>query len=103
MLVMNWQLALLSLSVLPVMVLVTVIFSRFARKAYRKTREKNSIMVGRLAEDISAMRVIQAFNEEDRMGREFDAINARQPRCEHRGHPADFVLYAGDWSCSARW
>jgi ATP-binding cassette subfamily B multidrug efflux pump len=76
MLVMNWRLALLSLSVLPLMVLATVIFSGFARKAYRKTREKNSIMVGRLAEDIGAMRVIQAFNEEDRMGREFDAINA---------------------------
>ncbi|MHB1319374.1 MAG: ABC transporter ATP-binding protein, partial [Anaerolineae bacterium] len=76
MLVMNWQLALLSLSVLPFMVIATVIFSGYARRVYRKTREKNSIMVGRLAEDISAMRVIQAFNEEDRMGKEFDAINA---------------------------
>ncbi len=76
MLVMNWRLALLSLSVLPIMVVATLIFGRFARKVYRKTREKNSIMVGRLAEDIAAMRVIQAFNEEDRMGKEFDAINA---------------------------
>jgi len=76
MLLMNWRLALLSLSVLPVMVIATVIFSGYARRAYRKTRERNSIMVGRLAEDISAMRVIQAFNEEDRMGQEFDAINA---------------------------
>mgnify|MGYP000925444806 CR=1 FL=1 len=76
MLIMNWRLALLSLSVLPIMVVATVLFGRVARKVYRKTRERNSIMVGRLAEDISAMRVIQAFNEEDRMGREFDAINA---------------------------
>ena len=76
MLVMDWRLALLSLSVLPIMVVATLIFSRYARKVYRKTREKNSIMVGRLAEDIAAMRVIQAFNEEDRMGQEFDAINA---------------------------
>lgn len=75
MLVMNWRLALLSLSVLPIMVVATLIFSRFARKVYRKTREKNSIMVGRLAEDIAAMRVIQAFNEEDRMSQEFEAIN----------------------------
>jgi ATP-binding cassette subfamily B protein/subfamily B ATP-binding cassette protein MsbA len=75
MLVINWQLALLSLSVLPLMVIATWVFSGYARRAYRRTREKNSVMIGRLAEDISAMRVIQAFNEEDRMSREFDQIN----------------------------
>lgn len=75
MLVMDWRLALLSLSVLPPMVLATWVFSRYARRAYRRTREKNSVMIGRLAEDISAMRVIQAFNEEDRMSREFERIN----------------------------
>ncbi len=75
MLVINWRLALLSLSVLPLMVLATWIFSGYARRAYRRTREKNSLLVGRLAEDISAMRVIQAFNEEDRMSREFEKIN----------------------------
>ncbi len=75
MMVLNWKLALLSLSVLPLMVAATWVFSGFARRAYRRTRERNSIMIGRLAEDISAMRVIQAFNEEDRMSSEFEKIN----------------------------
>ncbi|MGI6367028.1 MAG: ABC transporter ATP-binding protein [Anaerolineae bacterium] len=76
MLLMDWRLALLSLSILPLMVVATILFGKVARKVYRKTREKNSIMVGRLAEDIGAMRVIQAFNEEVRMSKEFDQINA---------------------------
>ena len=69
------RLALLSLSVLPFMVLATYLFSGRARDAYRATRQKVSALTGRLAEDINAMRVIQAFVEEARMSRGFDQIN----------------------------
>ena len=79
MVLINARLALLTLSVLPLMVLITAWFSRRARQAYRQTREKISVLTGRLAEDISAMRVIQAFAEEERTSRDFDAIN-RQNR-----------------------
>lgn len=75
MLVINARLALLSLSVLPLMALATWLFGKRAREAYRRTREKVSILTGRLAEDINAMRVIEAFSQEDRMSREFDQIN----------------------------
>lgn len=75
MIVINARLALLSLSVLPLMVLATWLFGKRARVAYRRTREKVSILTGRLAEDINAMRVIEAFSQEDRMSREFDQIN----------------------------
>ncbi|NLX35990.1 MAG: ABC transporter ATP-binding protein [Chloroflexi bacterium] len=75
MLVLNARLALLTFSVLPVMVVATVLFGRRARVAYRNTREKVSILTGRLAEDINAMRVVQAFTEEERMGNEFAQIN----------------------------
>ncbi len=75
MIVINPRLALLCLSVVPFMVVATLIFSPRARKAYRRTREKVSILTGRLAEDINAMRVIEAFVQEDRMSREFDQVN----------------------------
>jgi len=75
MLVINARLALLTLSVLPLMVIATWMFGRRARMAYRRTREKVSILTGRLAEDISAMRVIQAFSEEDRTSRNFEQVN----------------------------
>jgi ATP-binding cassette subfamily B protein/subfamily B ATP-binding cassette protein MsbA len=75
MLVINTRLALLTFTVLPVMIVATWIFGRRARVAYRRTREKVSTLTGRLAEDISAMRVIQAFSEEDRTSRNFDNVN----------------------------
>jgi ATP-binding cassette subfamily B multidrug efflux pump len=75
MLVMDARLALLTLSVLPVVVLVTAWFAGRARVAYRSTREKISALTGRLAEDIGAMRVIQAFSEENRTSRDFEVIN----------------------------
>ncbi|MHB9031655.1 MAG: ABC transporter ATP-binding protein [Anaerolineae bacterium] len=75
MLVLSWKLALLTFTILPFMVLATAIFSSKARTAYRNTRMNNSILTGRLAEDIDGMRVIQAFNEENRMSREFETIN----------------------------
>jgi ABC-type multidrug transport system fused ATPase/permease subunit len=79
MLVLDTRLALLTLSVLPLMVVATAIFGRYARDAYRRTREKVSMLTGRLAEDLNAMRVIQAFAEEDRTSDAFDDIN-RQNR-----------------------
>jgi len=75
MLLMNPKLALLSLSVLPIMGVAAWRFGGKARVAYRKTREKVSVLTGRLAEDIGAMRVIQAFSEEDRTSQEFEQIN----------------------------
>ncbi len=82
MFLLNARLALMTLSVLPIMVIATLIFGRYARVAYRNTREKVSILTGRLAEDLSAMRVIQAFAEEDRTSRDFDQVN-RENRDAH--------------------
>ncbi len=61
MLTMNAPLALYSFTVIPLMMLATYIFSRKARDAYRETRSRVAAVVGDLAEDLSAMRVIQAF------------------------------------------
>ncbi|NLV74587.1 MAG: ABC transporter ATP-binding protein [Chloroflexi bacterium] len=75
MLMLNARLALLTFTVLPLMVITTAIFSKYARRAYRETRMRSSILTGRLAEDIDSMRVIQAFAEEGRMSNEFEEVN----------------------------
>ncbi|MEN6478315.1 MAG: ABC transporter ATP-binding protein [Anaerolineales bacterium] len=75
MMALNARLALATFTVLPLMMVAAWIFGRKARVVYRRTREKVSLLTGRLAEDINAMRVVQAFTEEDRMAREFSAIN----------------------------
>ncbi len=75
MMILSPRLALLSFSVLPPMAAITVWFSGRARQAYRLTRQKVGALTGRMAEDLAAMRVIQAFAEEKRSRREFDQIN----------------------------
>lgn len=75
MLSMSPQLALLSFSVLPLMALVTVLFARRAQAAFRHTRARIAAVVGDLAEDISGMRVIQAFVQEETSHERFDEVN----------------------------
>ncbi|MBN1579147.1 MAG: ABC transporter ATP-binding protein [Anaerolineae bacterium] len=69
------RLALLTFSVLPLMVLATTWFSSRARVAFRQTREKVAAVIGDLAENISGMRVIQAFAQEANTQERFEEIN----------------------------
>ncbi|HZW02833.1 MAG TPA: ABC transporter ATP-binding protein, partial [Anaerolineaceae bacterium] len=72
---MNARLALLTLTVLPLMFLATWLFSRQARTAFRETRSKVAAVVGDLAEDINGMRAIQAFTREETSQARFTEIN----------------------------
>ena len=76
MLTMSPRLAVLTFSVLPLMVVATYLFSRSARAAFRLTRTSVAALVGRLAETIDGMRVIQAFAQETAVIRRFRQVNA---------------------------
>jgi len=82
MVAMEPRLALLTFSVLPLMVGATLIFSRHARGAYRETREKVGALVGDIAADIDGMRVIQAYAQESVTQERFESIN-RENRDAH--------------------
>jgi ABC-type multidrug transport system fused ATPase/permease subunit len=75
MLSMSGSLALLTFTVLPLMIIITYLFSRKAKGAFRLTRERIAILVGFLAEHINGMRVIQAFAQEDAVLEGFDDVN----------------------------
>jgi ATP-binding cassette subfamily B protein/subfamily B ATP-binding cassette protein MsbA len=61
---MNAQLSLLTLSVLPLMVVATILFRRRARETYRQVRAAISWVNSVLAENINGIRVVQAFSRE---------------------------------------
>jgi ATP-binding cassette, subfamily B, multidrug efflux pump len=69
------ELAGLTFTVLPLMILATYLFSRQARTAFRETRRKVAAVVGDLAEDISGMRAIQAFAQERASQERFHRVN----------------------------
>ena len=60
----NTAYAVLSLSVLPLMVVVTLWFSGQARKAFRRTRKEIGNVNAELEEGISGVREVQAFSRE---------------------------------------
>lgn len=75
MLSLNAQLALVTFSIIPVIVLVTMVFAQKAKQAFRKTRARNAHMIGDLAENLSGIRVIQAFANEEISTEKFDEVN----------------------------
>ncbi len=71
----DWQLALLTLAVLPLIGAVTVAFRNYARDAFRRTRTAIARINAFLNEHLSGMSVVQLFNREERAAREFDVVN----------------------------
>jgi ATP-binding cassette subfamily B protein/subfamily B ATP-binding cassette protein MsbA len=61
---MNLRLSLLTFTVLPIMILATTIFKRYARENYRQVRAAISWVNSVLAENINGVRVVQAFSRE---------------------------------------
>ena len=76
MLVMNAPLALLSLTVLPIMFIITGYWQKYATRSFRRTRAAISVVNATLQENISGMRVIQSLVREERNREEFDELNA---------------------------
>ncbi len=64
MLQMNLRLALITFSVLPLMVIATIYFRRVSRAAYRKVRAAISWVNSVLAENVNGVRVVQAFSRQ---------------------------------------
>ncbi len=64
MLDMDVRLALLTFSVLPLMVLLTILFRHASRAAYRKVRAAISWVNSVLAENVNGVRVVQAFSRQ---------------------------------------
>ncbi|MGO9271237.1 MAG: ABC transporter ATP-binding protein [Terriglobia bacterium] len=75
MLKMDWKLALLTFSVLPLIVAVTMAFRKAVRDSYRRIRTAIARINAYLQEHITGMAVLQLFNREQRSYAEFEKIN----------------------------
>ncbi len=64
MLTLNLRLSLLTFTVLPLMVVATILFRRAARQNYRRVRAAVSWTNSVLAENVNAVRVVQAFSRQ---------------------------------------
>jgi ATP-binding cassette subfamily B protein len=75
MLKINWRLALLAFSVLPLILIVTRIFRDHVRESYRRVRTAIGRINSFTQEHISGMSVVQLFNREQRAFDDFEDVN----------------------------
>ena len=73
---MNWKLALITFTVLPLIIYATLIFRDRVRDSYRRIRTAIARINSYLQEAVSGMLVLQLFNRERRAYKKFSDINA---------------------------
>ena len=88
--VMDWRLAVVALSVLPLIAAVTQWFRRNARQSYREVRGWIARINAFLQENVTGMATVQLFRREARQYERFDAIN----RGCRDAHLASVFFYA---------
>ena len=106
MLCINYLLTLMVLCFVPFIVLFTVIFRKFSRKAYRQVKNGTTDINTYLSEHLSGMKIIQVFNREQRKMDEFDAKNEKLYKAQ-RGQifvfgifrPIVYMLYISSVLC----
>ncbi len=75
MLSINWRLALLTFTIIPILFLITMIFKRKVRVAFRNVRKWLAQINSYVQENITGMSVVQVFNREAENFRAFKEIN----------------------------
>ncbi len=75
MLYMNWQLSLITFSVIPLMMIFLYIWGRRVRKVYRETRKTIASVSAKMEESVSGMKEIQSYSREGETRNEFRQIN----------------------------
>jgi ATP-binding cassette subfamily B protein len=74
--VLDWRLALATVTILPAVAAATAWFRKRAGRADRRGRETRGAVTATLAEDIAGMRVLQSFTREQTAGGNFQQVSA---------------------------
>ncbi len=72
----HWQLALVTFSVLPLLIYITSVFREKVREGFRQIRTRIAKINSYLQENISGMLIVQIFNRERKNYHQFDELNA---------------------------
>jgi ABC-type multidrug transport system fused ATPase/permease subunit len=73
----DWRLALLAVSILPVAVIFLWVLGGWSRRQYRKTLTNLAGLGAKMQENTAGMKIIKAFVKEDDAARGFDEVNTK--------------------------
>jgi ATP-binding cassette subfamily B protein len=91
----DWKLALAVTSIFPAMIVMTAFYRVESVKAYRKAREAIAEVAAHLQENVSGMRVVQAFGREGSSAAEFDRRNGAYRTANARTSLLSAVYFPG--------
>jgi ATP-binding cassette subfamily B protein len=75
MLLTNWQLGLVSVSIIPPLFFVLGYWQRFARSSFMRIRRAIAMVNGEYNQNITGVRVVQSLNRQDENLKHFDGLN----------------------------
>jgi ATP-binding cassette subfamily B protein len=84
MLVINWRLALIVLTIIPMLAVVAAQFKKRILVEYRRVRKINSKITGSYNENINGVRVVKALCREEENLREFGELTSEMYRASYR-------------------
>ncbi|MBK9542469.1 MAG: ABC transporter ATP-binding protein [Bacteroidetes bacterium] len=84
MFVIDWRLALISLSTMPLLVLATRVFQKGIKEAFRDVRTQVAALNTFVQEHITGMNIVQIFNREKEEMKRFEAINQKHMKAHIR-------------------
>ncbi len=106
MLILNYQLTLMVLAIVPFIALYSIIFRKFSRKVFRAVKDGTTSINTFLSENLSGMKIIQIFNREGRKKDEFDERNEMLGKAKRRQifvfgifRPIIYMLYVATVLC----
>lgn len=95
MLVYDWSLALLTFTVLPLMVGLTLWWRRLSARQYRAVREAVGAVSATLQENLTGMRIVQAFVREYREKSRFSAVAENELQASLRADKLASIFFPG--------
>lgn len=106
MLCLNYELTLMVLCFVPFIILFTVIFRKFSRRAYRKVKDATTDINTYLSENLSGIKVTQIFGREDEKMEEFRAKSQKLAKAKQEQvfvfgvfRPLVYMLYISSILC----
>lgn len=106
MLLLNYALTLMVLCFAPFIMLFTVIFRKFSRRAYRRVKDGTTDINTFLSENLEGMKIIRIFNREERKLAEFKEKNDKLAKAKHAEYhvycvfrPLVYMLYISSVLC----
>jgi len=94
MFILNVKLTLICLAFVPVAIFIIYLYQKYSTRFYMLAREKLSQLNTKLSESISGMGIIQIFNQEKRLSKEFAKINNDYYKASIKNIQLDGLLLA---------